>query len=136
MVSPWHKYKLASKRKKEALHSLIAGFVFFFLLYIVTRFLAITLCPIKLFWGADCFACGLSRGFVAILSCDLAGAVEYHILSIPLFVGIVIYTILCFSDILFERNDLERIESFMVKKYMPVIYMILFLLSIYLNRIF
>ena len=135
MVNPWHKYKSASKRKKTALHSLIAGLGFFSIIYIITRFFSITLCPIQNIFGKDCFGCGLSRGFVSILFFDFYSAIEYNVLSIPLFLGILAYAILCFSDILFERNDLERIEGVMMKKYMIAIYLIILCLSIYLNRV-
>ena len=135
MGNPWYKYKNASKRKKQALHSLIAGLVFFAVLYIITRFFQITLCPIQNLFGFPCFGCGLSRGFLAILSLELKKATQYHVLSIPLFIGIIIYALLCFSDIFLDRNDLERISKFFQKKYMFILYLIILLLSVYLNQI-
>ena len=133
MVSLWRKYKSASKRKKEALHSVIAGLIFFLLIYILTRFFSLTLCPIKRFFDKDCFGCGLSRGFVAILSFDLRAATEYNVLSIPLFVGIMVYAALCFFDVFFDKNNVERLETFMMKKYMIVLYLIILALSVYFN---
>ena len=81
----------------------------------------------------ECIGCGLSRGFVAILSLDFAKAVKSNILSIPLFIGCVLYAILCVSDILLDKNNLERIERFLGKKYMLAIYIVIFLLLLYLN---
>ena len=135
MGNPWHKYKNASKRKKQALHSLIAGLIFFVFLYIITRFFQISLCPIQNLFGVSCFGCGLSRGFLAILSLDFKKALQYHVLSIPIFIGIIIYGLLCFSDIFLERNDLERISKFFQKKYMFILYLIILFLSVYLNQI-
>ena len=135
MVNPWHKYKSASKRKKIALHSLIAGLGFFSILYVVTRFFSITLCPIQNIFGKDCFGCGLSRGFVSILSFDLKAAIEHHVLSIPLFVGILIYAAVCILDIILDRNNLDKIDKFLGKKYMIVVYLIIIFLSTYLNRL-
>ena len=133
MVSPWHKYKSASKRKKAALHSLIAGLGFFSLVYAVTRLWGVTLCPIRRIFGRECIGCGLSRGFVFILSLDFAEATKCNVLSIPLFIGCVLYAILCVSDILLDKNNLERIERFLGKKYMLAVYLIIFILVAWLN---
>ena len=135
MVNPWRKYKGATKRKKEALHSLIAGFLLFSVFYAVTRFFPITLCPMQNIFGVDCFGCGLTRGFIAVLSFDLKGAVHYHVLSIPLFIGILVYALLCCTDILFDRNDLERLEAFLGRKYMFAVYVVVLAFSVYINKI-
>ena len=82
----------------------------------------------------DCWGCGLSRGFIAILSFDLKSATMHNVFSIPLFVGIVIYALLCISDILFERNDLEWLGNRIGKKYTVILYLIAFLLLVYLNQ--
>lgn len=117
MVNPWRKYRLASKRKRQALHSLIVGFVLFGVLYAVTKALSIPLCLFQNLFHTACPGCGLTRGFIAILRLDFQGAMRYHVLSIPLFVGILAYSILCFSDILFERNDLDRLGRRLGSKY-------------------
>lgn len=134
MVNPWRKYKAASKRKKTALHSLLAGLGFFSVIYIVTKIFSITLCPIQNIFGKDCFGCGLSRGFVAILSFDLKTATEHHVLSIPLFVSILIYSVICILDIMLDKNNLEKIEAFLTKKYMLAVYLIILFLSACLNQ--
>lgn len=135
MVNPWRKYKNASVRKKQALHSLIAGLVLFCLLYIITKFTSLPLCPINRIFGIQCFGCGLTRGFIAILRLDLAAAVRYHVLSIPLFIGILLYSIGCVTDIIFDRNDIEKIERYCTKKHMLIILLLLLLLSAIFNRI-
>ena len=117
MVNPWCKYKLASKRKRQALHSLIVGFVLFGVLYAITKLFSVPLCIFQNLFHTTCPGCGLTRGFIAILQLDFEGAMRYHVLAIPLFIGILIYSILCFSDILFERNDLDKIGQRLGSKY-------------------
>ena len=135
MVNLWHKYKNASKRKKQALHSLFVGFALFCLLCIITKFVSFPLCIIKNLFGFSCPGCGLTRGFISILKLDFKSATQYNVLSIPLFVGIVSYALLCISDIIFERNDVERIEEYCKKKYILAIFILIFFFSIYLNDI-
>ena len=135
MVNPWRKYKKATKRKKEALRTLFAGLILFLILYLITRIFSVTLCPVQRFLGVSCFGCGLTRGFISILSFDFASATQYHVLSIPLFIGIVVYSVLCLSDILLDRNDLEYLSNIFGKKYMLIIYFIILIVSAYLNHI-
>ena len=135
MVNLWCKYKNASKRKKQALHSLIVGLLLFGVFYLVTRFVSIPLCPIKNIFGISCPGCGMTRGFIAILKLDFISAIRYNVLSIPLFVGIIVYTVLCCTDIIFDRCDLERFERQCTKKYMLFIFFIIYVASICLNRL-
>ena len=134
MVNPWRKYIAASKRQKQALHSLFAGLAFFSVLYLVTRVFGVTLCPIQRFFGVSCFGCGLTRGFIAILRLDLVAAVRHHVLSIPIFLGITAYAILCFTDILFERNDLGYLSKLCSRRYRLVLYFIILVLSAVANK--
>ena len=135
MVNPWRKYKRASKRKKQALHSLFAGLAFFSVLYFLTKTYEIILCPVRRFLGIPCLGCGLTSGFIAILHFNFREAVKCHILSIPIFCSTVIYAILCFSDILLGRNDLSRLSSLCGKKYMFILYGIILVFSAVANRI-
>ena len=133
MVNPWRKYKSVSKRKKQTLHSVIVGFVLFCVFYFITKFLSIPLCPIKTFFGLSCPGCGLTRGFLAILRFDFFSAYNYNILSIPLFFGIMMYSLLCISDIIFNRSDIEKIEHQCKKPYMIIFFVLLFVLCTYIN---
>ena len=107
MDNPWRKFKKAPKRKKQALYALATGLAFFAVLYVVTLFVSEPLCPMKRWLNIRCPGCGLTRGFMAILAGDLVAALKYHVLSVPLFVGVVGYAGCCFWDILWEKNTLE-----------------------------
>lgn len=134
MVNLWRKYKEASKRQKQALHSLFVGLAFFGVLLFISSVFQITLCPLQRFFGIPCFGCGLTRGMIAILHFDFIGAIRYHVLSIPIFIGGVIYAVICITDILFNRNDLRRISELGRRKYMFVIYLIFLVVSVFVNR--
>ncbi len=134
MVNLWHKYIKANHQKKQALHSLFVGLVFFVVLFLITKFLAIPLCPIYNIFGVKCLGCGMTSGFIAILQFDFIKAIECNVISIPLFLGIVVYSILCFTDILFDKNIIERIERQLSKKYMYILYGIIALLASVFNN--
>ena len=133
MVNPWRKYKAAPKRQQQALHSLFVGLAFFVGLYAATKIFNITLCPIRRLFGISCLGCGLTRGFIAILHLDFKEATRCHVLSVPLFFGIVIYAILCISDILLERDDLGRMSKLCGRKYMFIVYGIILVFSAFFN---
>ncbi len=56
---------------------------------------------------------------------DFAAACRSHILSIPLFVGICGYFAVNVTDVILKRCDTQKIDRFLVKKYMLVFYAIL-----------
>ena len=130
MVNLWHKYKIASKRKKQALHSLIAGLVIFCLLCVITRFFKVGLCPIKAIFDVPCPGCGLMRGFISVFELDFKSAIEYNVLSIPLFVGILIYSIMCVVDIVFDLDGIEWIEKQLNKFISKIFLLVLYILYI------
>ena len=111
MVNPWHKYQNATTRKKTALHSLLAGLAFFGIICFISQNSSLVLCPLRRIWGISCFGCGMSRGFLAILRLDFSAAFEAHVLSVPLFLGILIYAFFCIADILFDWNVIEKVET-------------------------
>ena len=122
-----------SKRKKQTLHSLCAGFVFFLALYIYTRFFTVGLCLFYRVFGIPCFGCGLSRAFVCIMHFDFAGAVEHHVLALPLFVGMFIYFVICVFDLMLNTDLIQRVDRFLGRKYMFVLYAIIVLLAYWYN---
>ncbi len=135
MDSRWYKYNKISKKKRHTLHSLGVGFVFFVLLYIITKIFSISLCPVKNIFGFSCFGCGLTRGFISILELDFKMAVEYNVLSIPIFAGICLYFMCGVIDIIFNKNYIKKIEKQLVKKYMYIIYVVILTVSYIYNHI-
>ncbi len=133
MASLYCKYKQLPKRKQQTLHAMCVGFVCFILLYLLTAVFPVSLCPIKRFFGVSCFGCGLSSGFVAILQLDLRGAYNHHILSLPLFLGIILYYIGGLIDIFAGTDLIEKAEGFLGKKYMYVVYAIVFITIVILH---
>ena len=134
MVSLWYKIKTLNKRKRHTLHSLSVGFVFFGFLYILTKLFSVSLCPVKHFFNVNCFGCGMTRGFISILELDILSAFKYNVLSIPLFFGTLIYFILALLDIFTSKSFISRLEKFLLKKYMFVIYFIILIISSFLNN--
>ena len=134
MVSLWHKYKNALKRKRQALHSLFAGFVFFGFLYAIAEIFSIRTCLFYRLFGVECFGCGLTRGFIAILRFKPLTSFRYHVLSLPLFVCIIVYFILCIIDIIFDKEYLLTIEKNLAKPFMYVIYVSVLVIAMILNR--
>ena len=122
------------KNKKQTLHSLSAGFVFFVLLYVFTKVFGISVCPIKNIFEISCFGCGLTRGFIKILECDFKAATEYNVLSIPLFVGIFLYCVILLADIIFDNNYICKIEKQLAKKYMYIVYIAILVVSYIYNN--
>ncbi len=134
MDSLWYKDDNINKRKRHALHSLGVGFVFFVILYILTKIFSVSLCPIKTYLGFSCLGCGMTRGFISILNLEFAKAIKYNVLSIPLFFGIVIYFILCIIDILLNKNFIFNFEKFLSKKYMFIVYILIIIVAYIFNN--
>ena len=135
MVNLWYKYKCASKRKQQTLHSVIVGFVVFCVFYAVTKVFSVPLCLFKNIFGVPCPGCGLTRGFIAILHLNFKEATRHHILSVPIFWGTVMYSGLSISDILLDRNDLEKTERFLMRWYMIVVWVLLLTVSLVVRYI-
>ena len=123
-----------NKRKKESLHGLLAGIIFWFVLWGITKIYGESLCPIKNLFGISCPGCGLTRGFICILKLDFYGAYRYNVLSIPLFVAISAYALLIISDLIFHKSNTEKADNFLGRKYMYLIYILVLCLSVYLNH--
>ena len=130
----WSKYKQLSNRKRHTLHSLGVGFVFFVILFISTKIFSVSICPIKNLFGISCFGCGMTRGFISILSFDVKTAYKYNVLSVPLFISIVLYFIFSLIDIIFNKNYIYVIEKQLSKKYMYLVYIIILIIATILNN--
>ena len=135
MANLYCKIKNRIKEKRNSLYSLCAGGVLFFVLYVLTKILNRSLCPIYNLFGVKCFGCGLTRGFICILEFDFISAIRYNVLSIPLFVGIVAYSVMVVIDVLLDKNYTKMIDRFLSKKYMYVGYSFILVISSLLNNI-
>lgn len=130
MVSP-----SSNNRKKQTLHSLGVGLVFFIFLFIFTKVFSISLCPINALFGINCFGCGMTRGFIAILSLNFESAYQYNVLSIPVFFSIFLYCLLAIIDIIFNKDYIFILENQLSKKYMFPIYTVILFTATILNNI-
>ena len=132
----WYKIKHTTRRKKETLRSVAVGFLLFCLLYVLTKIFPVSFCLVKRLFGVSCFGCGMTRAFVAIVEFDFIKAIHYNLFSIPLFVGIFIYCIFVFVDIIFGKSFIEKIEKFLTKKVIVVMLFTMVLISKLISRIF
>ena len=73
---------------------------------------------------------------MCILRLDFASAIHHHVLSIPLFFGALVYLLIFGFDIFFSKNNAEKIERFLAKKYMYLVYVFILFLSVCYNRVF
>ena len=135
MVSRWCEIKRNIKTKIYSLRCIGAGFIYFIILYILTVIFKTSLCPIKKLFGISCFGCGLTRAFMSILAFDFKSSIEYNVLSLPLLFGIVAYISVIIFDILLSKNNVEKVDRFLSRKYMLVVYLIILFLSAYINTI-
>ena len=131
MVNPWRKYKEAPIRKQQTLRSVIVGFVAFCALYAVSELVSIPLCLFRNLFKIPCPGCGLTRGFIALLHMNLREATKHNPFTIPLFLGILFYSVLSVTDILWERNDVERLECACKKWYVIAAFAILYLIHVF-----
>ena len=92
-----------------------------------------SLCPINNLFGVSCFGCGMTRGFISILNLDFKAAYKFNVLSIPLFIGIALYSVFSLTDIIFDKNYIFIIEKQLSKKYMFLIYAMILILTIILT---
>ncbi|HBJ12946.1 MAG: DUF2752 domain-containing protein [Clostridia bacterium] len=69
-----------------------------FLFFIVVQFLPVV-CLFKQVTGISCPACGMTRAFYSILHLHFLDAVNYNLLSIPLFIFIIYFVFRLIYDI-------------------------------------
>ena len=134
MASRWYKNDSSVNRRRHTLHSLGVGFVFFAFLYAFTNIFSVSLCPLNNLFGISCFGCGLTRGFIAVLNLDPVSALQFNVLSIPLFFSIFMYCLLAIIDFIFNKDTIYIIEKQLSKKYMYPIYVIILITVTVLNN--
>ncbi len=123
------------RKKRQTLHSIGVGLVFFLILAGISKWIPGPLCPVRRFLGFSCPGCGLTRGFMAILRLDPGAAIACNPLSIPLFLGIVIYTVLAVLDVTFQCTFVAAMERVLANKYLLPIYVLLLIgVTLWNNR--
>ena len=75
----------------------------------------------------------MTRAFISILQFNFNDALNYNMMSIPLFLGIVFYNMLLLMDIFFGKEFVTKLEKILAKKYMYTVYFILFLTIVILK---
>lgn len=136
MAILWYKLKEKLNRNRYFLHTVCAGIVFFLILNIISLVYDGSVCPINRFFGKRCFGCGMTRAFRSILVFDFCSAVRYNVLSIPIFIGIIIYILFGFTDIIFGKEYIRKFEKILSNKYMYILYFVLLLAGGYINGVF
>lgn len=134
MDNRWRKITNNQYKKRYTLHSLGVGFVFFIIAFAITKIFDISLCPINNIFGVSCFGCGMTRAFMAILRLDFTKALAYNVLSVPLFISIVLYSVCALIDVIFDKNCVETIEKQLCKKYMVFICVVFLVVVIILKN--
>lgn len=76
----------------------------------------------------------MTSGFIAMLKLDFRTAYECNVLSPLLFVGTVLYGFVLICDIIFDKNNIERVEKIMSKPYMYIVYVTVLALETVLNN--
>ena len=130
MVSRWHK---RLTKTTQSLLSVIIGFGWFLLIYLISLVYKESLCLFKRVFKIPCPGCGLTRGFFSILRLDFHEAADHNILSVPLFFSIAGYCFLCLADVIFDKKYIFILESYMAKKYMYPIYFLILIISYVIN---
>ena len=130
MVSRWYKIRHNIRKKRRTLRFLGVGCLFFLLCYVVTEWVEIPLCVVRNLFGVECPGCGLSRGMIAALTGDWCCAYSYHILSVPLLLGVAFFCLVHGVDIVCGTEWGEQLERKLLCPCMYVLYAVLLLLSV------
>lgn len=111
--------------------------LFIFLILLVFGILVVFVfdvdCIFKSIFGISCPSCGLTRGFRALFSGDIVGAISYNILTIPIFIFFVIFVILFVVDFFRNSDYVSRYLLFFGRHY--VLLIICVIISFIVNNI-
>lgn len=110
--------------KKRILN--ISIFLIEMILFVLVFIIKIPLeCVFQRYFNIVCPACGMGRAFFSIMRFDFFSAINYNILSIPLFIFIVIFSIGIVIDIIKgTKVTLNATEQFLKKNFLVIIILI------------
>lgn len=98
-------------------------------LYLINIFKITIPCLFKLVFKFPCPACGLTRAFYSIFNLDILSAINYNILSIPLFLLLCIINIFLIIDII-KNTDLTKKIIFKILKKYKLVFLLLIISEI------
>jgi len=90
-------------------------------------------CLFKTILSIPCPGCGLTRAFRELFQGHILNALNYNILSIPIFIFLSVYTIIIFVDLITKKNYLNKYLLFFKRHYILLI--ILVIISFIINII-
>lgn len=73
---------------------------------------------------------------MACFKLEFAEAMQYNVLSVPLFFGVALYCLFVLSDVVLGTQLVNKFEILLSKKYMYVIYIFVIIVSGRLNGVF
>lgn len=104
----------------------------FVMCYLILSGKLFTNCIIKQFFHISCPACGFTRGFRAILNGELLKAIEYNLLSIPVFIFFVLVNSYLIYDIITGKKKTDHIFNRLGKFTIPIL--LILLLNMIINN--
>lgn len=119
------------KRRGINLIILLSGTLFIYL--VVTGKFHME-CLFKKIFHISCPGCGLTRAFISIINLDFISAFKYNIIGIPLFICIIIYSIILVYDVITGKNISNKLILYIFNKYYILI-ICLFIISMIINNI-
>ena len=122
-------------KKRYSIYTFCTWSVFFAILYIFTKIFNCSLCPIYHLFNVKCFGCGMTRAFICVFQLDFISAFKYNVMSIPLFFCIIFYVVLFVIDLILDKSYIKQLEKILLKKYMFVIYLMILVVSTYMNNL-
>lgn len=90
-------------------------------------------CIIKQIFHISCPACGFTRAFRAILKGNLLEAMQYNLLSIPVFLFLIVVNGYLIYDIVTNRKKIDSFFEKLGKCIVPIL--IILLLNMIINNV-
>jgi hypothetical protein len=105
----------------------------FVMCYLILSGQLLTECVIKQVFHIACPACGFTRGFRAILSGNLLKAIQYNLLSIPVFIFFIIVNGYLIYDIIKDKKKTDFFFGKLGKFIIPIL--IILFLNMVMNNV-